>query len=134
MSERIIMIDTAIWIDFFHDRKNAHVAKLKEIAALGNATTCDLVLHEVLRGFDDPSTRRRVICLLDVLDCHEVLNKDSALRSAARYRELRRRGGTVRKPNDAIIASYCIDAHLPLLTSDKDFAGYVPLGLDLVAT
>ena len=44
-----------------------------------------------------------------------------AVRAAENYRKLRKRGITIRKTNDVIIASYCIENKLPLLFSDRDF-------------
>jgi predicted nucleic acid-binding protein len=41
-------------------------------------------------------------------------------------------GITVRKTNDGIIATACIEANLPLLFSDRDFQPYVDhLGLEV---
>lgn len=128
------MVDSSVWVDFFHKRLTDDVKRLKVLAKAGEVTTGDLILHEVMRGFDDDARRERVARVMDTLDCHEMLGRERALRSADRYRSLRRRGVTVRKPNDANIASYCIDAGIPLLTSDRDFGGYVDMGLDLVKT
>jgi len=50
-----------------------------------------------------------------------MLDTTIALKSAANFRALRKRGITVRKTIDAIIATYCIENKLPLLHSDKDF-------------
>ena len=55
----------------------------------------------------------------------------NAWKAAENYRELRRRGITVRKTIDGIIATACIEANLPLLFSDRDFLPYVEhLGLE----
>ena len=50
-----------------------------------------------------------------------ILDTTIALKSAANFRALRKRGVTVRKTVDTIIATYCIENRLPLLHSDKDF-------------
>lgn len=129
----MVMVDSSVWVDFFHKRPTPAVERLKELATAGNVTTGDYVLHEVLRGFDDDRLRARVLRVLDTLTCHDMLGAERALLAANRYRELRRRGITVRKANDSIIASYCIEANLPLLTSDWDFAAYAKyMGLQLV--
>ncbi|WP_223248646.1 PIN domain-containing protein [Thalassolituus oleivorans] len=53
-----------------------------------------------------------------------------ALKSADNFRALRKKGVTVRKTADVIIASFCIERKLPLLFSDKDFKPFVKhLGL-----
>ena len=45
----------------------------------------------------------------------------AALKSAELYRFLRLKGITIRKPNDCLIASICIDNKIPLFHNDKDF-------------
>ena len=44
-----------------------------------------------------------------------------AVESAKNYRILRKKGVTVRKTIDVIIATFCIENDLPLLHSDRDF-------------
>ena len=56
-----------------------------------------------------------------LLEQHDFLGKAPALRAAENYRKLRKKGITIRKTNDVIIASYCIENKLPLLFSDRDF-------------
>ncbi len=43
-----------------------------------------------------------------------------AVKSADNFRALRKKGITVRKPVDIIIATFCIEKKLPLLFLDKD--------------
>ena len=43
------------------------------------------------------------------------------LRSAEIYRKLRKKGITIRKPLDCMIASTAIENDIPLLHNDKDF-------------
>ncbi len=50
-----------------------------------------------------------------------MLDTNIALKSAANFRTLRKKGITVRKTIDAIIATYCIENKITLLHSDKDF-------------
>ncbi len=53
-----------------------------------------------------------------------------AIKSAENFRNLRKKGITIRKTADVIIASFCIEHNLPLLFSDKDFKPFVEhLGL-----
>jgi predicted nucleic acid-binding protein len=52
---------------------------------------------------------------------------------AENYRVLRKKGITIRKTTDGIIATFCIENHLPLLFSDRDFIPFVDkLGLNAV--
>jgi predicted nucleic acid-binding protein len=66
----------------------------------------------------DSSTARQLFRSLVPLP---MLGARNAWKSAVNYRELRRRGVTVRKTIDGMIATACIEANLPLLFSDRDF-------------
>jgi predicted nucleic acid-binding protein len=46
---------------------------------------------------------------------------ESAIKAAQLYRSLRRKGITIRKANDCVIAALCIEFDIPLFHSDKDF-------------
>jgi len=51
----------------------------------------------------------------------------NAWKAAENDRELRGRGITVRKTIDGIIATACMEANLPLLFSERDYAGFTDL-------
>lgn len=91
----------------------------------------DLILVEVVQGFrreKDVATARQLFSSLVPLP---MLGARNAWKTAENYRELRRRGITVRKTIDRIIATACIEANLPLPFSDRDFQPYVEhLGLE----
>ncbi|MDX5934774.1 twitching motility protein PilT [Acidithiobacillus thiooxidans] len=64
------------------------------------------------------------------LKIFELLGTKMAVQSADNFHKLRKKGITIRKTADVIIASFCIEHHLPLLFSDKDFKSFVEhLGL-----
>lgn len=129
----LVLVDSSVWVDYFHDRDRWYVDRVDALLDEDRVVTGDYVVHEVLRGFDSESKREVVRNLLARLDCRELLGATRAVRSATRYRELRRGGITVRKPNDAIIASYCVDEGIALLTADRDFRPYAEaFGLRLV--
>lgn len=115
------LVDSSVWIDYFTGKATPATDRLdsllgEELVAIG-----DLMLAEVLQGFRADSEYRLARKLLLSLVVLNVLNTTVVLKSAANFRTLRKRGITVRKTIDAIIASYCIENGLPLLHSDKDF-------------
>lgn len=89
-----------------------------------------MILTEVLQGFkSDKHYKVAKEHLLSLTVC-EMLGKDAAIFAAENYRALRKKGITIRKTNDVIIASYCIRHGHSLLFTDKDFAPFVKhLGL-----
>lgn len=131
----MILVDSSVWIDYFNDRDTAETNTLDRLLGMEMLGIGDLILTEVLQGFRsdaDYQTARQVLTSLNVF---EMLGLEFALKSADRYRFLRKRGITVRKTADVIIATFCIEAGHALLFSDKDFLPFVEhLGLQAVVT
>ena len=117
----MIVVDSSVWIDYFAGKNTPGVEKLdsllgEELIAIG-----DLMLVEVLQGFRADKDFRRARKLLLSLTVVNMLNTTIALKSAVNFRALRKKGITVRKTVDSIIATYCIENKIALLHSDKDF-------------
>jgi len=117
----LILVDSSVWVDYFTGKHTPATDRLdlllgNELVAIG-----DLMLTEVLQGFRADRDYRQARKMLLSLTVLNILDTTIALKSAANFRALRKRGITVRKTSDAIIATYCIENGLPLLHSDKDF-------------
>jgi predicted nucleic acid-binding protein len=126
----VIFVDTSVWIDFFNGNDTAEVDLLDN--ALGNQTVAigDLIALEILQGFKSDVDYRAAKELLGALTVYEMLGETAAYKCADNYRALRKRGITIRKTADVIIATFCIEKNFPLLFSDKDFIPFVDhLGL-----
>lgn len=90
----------------------------------------DLILTEVLQGFDRDRDFESARQLLTALTIVELGGREIAVRAAKNFRKLRALGVTPRKTIDTIIATRCIESDLPLLYSDRDFDPFVErLGL-----
>jgi predicted nucleic acid-binding protein len=64
-----------------------------------------------------------------------MLSPDIALKAAENYRILRKKGITIRKTADVIIATFCISNRIPLLFADRDFIPFTKhLKLQSVST
>jgi predicted nucleic acid-binding protein len=117
----MIVVDSSVWIDYFGGKTNPAAEKLDSLLGETPIAAGDLMLVEVLQGFrtdSDFATARDLLMSLTIVN---MLNTSIALRSAANFRTLRKKGVTVRKTIDTIIATYCIENSLALLYSDKDF-------------
>ena len=117
----MLLVDSSVWIDYFNGRSTPETDRLdaylgKELISVG-----DLMLAEVLQGFRSDRQYREARGLLLSLDLVNMLNTSIALKSAENHRKLRRKGATVRKTTDCIIATWCIENAVPLLHCDKDF-------------
>ncbi len=126
----MILVDSSVWIDYFIGSKNRQTNELHERLGTQTIAIGDLIVIEVLQGFRLDKEFEIAKSLLDELIIFEMLGKDMALICAANFRFLRKKGITIRKTADVIIASFCIERDLPLLFSDKDFNPFVKhLGL-----
>jgi len=126
----VIVVDSSVWIDFFNGVSTPEVDRLDALLGVTPLAIGDLILVEVMQGFRnerDVATARQLFRSLALLP---LLEGSNPWKAAENYRQLRRKGITVRKTIDGIIATACIEANLPLLFSDRDFQPYVEhLGL-----
>ena len=121
----MVLIDSSVWIDFFNGIENAETDKLNEILGLEEVVIGDLILAEVLQGFRNDTDYKTAKNVLTSLTVHDLLGKELAIKSANNFRKLRKKGITIRKTADVIIATYCIENKIPLLFTDKDFVPFV---------
>jgi len=117
----VIVVDSSVWIDYFTGKQTPATDKLNSVLGVERVAIGDLMLAEVLQGFRIDREFRQARRLLLSLTVLNILNIDIALKSATNYRELRKKGITVRQTVDTIIATYCVEHKLPLLHSDRDF-------------
>ena len=117
----MIVVDTSVWIDYFNGENNAATDTLFILLGTDEILIGDLILTEVLQGFQRDQAFKKAIELLRPFPIVSMLGPDMAVHSARNYRLLRRRGVTVRKTIDVMIGSYCLAQGLPLLYADRDF-------------
>ncbi len=126
----MILVDTSVWIDYFNGANNRYTDNLDSALEEGAVAIGDLIFLEILQGFKTDRDYSRAKTTLESLDQFEMFGHRMALKCAENYRALRRKGKTIRKTTDVIIATFCIENQLPLLFSDRDFIPFVEnLGL-----
>jgi hypothetical protein len=126
----MILVDSSVWIDYFRGEATPQSEMLD--ALLGNEPLVvgDLILAEVLQGFQGERDFNQAKQLLMSFEIIEIVGRDVAIQAARNFRTLRGHGVTVRKTIDTLIATRCINSGLILLHSDKDFEPFVThLGL-----
>ena len=127
----MILVDSSVWIDYFRGTSSAQTDQLD--ALLGNELIVmgDLILTEVLQGFNAERDFNQAKKLLNALEVVDLGGQKIAIQAAQNFRTLRAMGITVRKTIGTLIATYCIENRIPLLYSDRDFDPFVQhLGLD----
>jgi len=121
----MILVDSSVWIDYFSGNGSSETDFLNGVLGVSAIAIGDLILTEVLQGFRHDKDYKTAKRLLEELTIFELLGIKMAVKSADNFRKLRKKGVTIRKTADVIIASFCIEHNLPLLFSDKDFKPFV---------
>lgn len=117
----MILVDTTVWIDFFGGRSLPHVERLEDFLESGeDLCICGIVLAEVLQGIRSDSAYKRTKDYFEDL-VYLPMRRETYDRSAQLYRSLRKKGITIRKPVDCLIAALAIENDIPLLHNDVDF-------------
>ncbi len=121
----MLIVDSSVWIDFFNGNECPEVQYLDHILGLKPVMIGDHILTEVLQGFKEDKEYETAKQLLTALPIVQLSNETRAIKTAENYRMLRKKGITIRKTIDTIIATYCIEKNAELLFTDRDFLPFV---------
>jgi len=121
----VILVDTSVWIDYFNGGENKETNMLDTALADGTVAIGDMILLEILQGFRNDKDYNKAKKTLATLDQYNMFGCTMVSKCAENYRTLRKKGITIRKTTDIIIATFCINNKLSLLFSDKDFIPFV---------
>jgi predicted nucleic acid-binding protein len=115
----LILVDTSAWVEFLRDTRTPACVRVDELLD-GDIATCDPIRMEVLAGARDEehlNGLRRLLARASIVPAEPADYEEAA----ALYRTCRRRGETVRKLVDCLIAAMAIRAGVPVLHADTDF-------------
>jgi len=116
-----VLVDTSVWINFFKDIETSANNFLNKNFTSIIIATCPTIVQEVLQGIVTDADEQIVKLYFDNLTKLEEDSYKVATEAADLYRILRKKGITIRKPNDCLIAVYAIKNNIALLHDDKDF-------------
>jgi len=117
----IILVDTSVWVDFLNGAPGPHVSALESYLSEGaDLCICGVILTEVLQGIRSDKEYAKTKSSLDAL-LFLPMRHSTFVEAAAIYRSLRRKGITIRKPIDCLIAAVAIEHGAALLHNDRDF-------------
>jgi predicted nucleic acid-binding protein len=129
----VVIVDTTVWIDYFRGVSNAEVQWLNAELERQRLGMTDIILCEVLQGITDERTFETVFAELSKCEIFPTGGTEFAVAAARNYRVLRRRGHTVRKTVDCLIATFCLREGHTLLHRDRDFDPFEKsLGLSVI--
>lgn len=121
----MILVDSSVWIDYFRGTLTVQTERLDALLGSEPLVVGDLVLTEVLQGFNSERDFNQARKLLTSLEVVEIGGREIAIQAARHFRTLRLLGVTVRKTIDTMIATFCIEKNYALLYSDRDFEPFV---------
>jgi len=127
----MVIVDTSVWIDFFNGKENEYVYKLESLKEKDiDIFTTGIIVTEILSGFKEERDVNLAAELLKNLPFVNPVYPDTYIKAASIYRTGRRKGITIRKIIDCLIAQSAIENNLLLLHKDEDFnqiAGFTEL-------
>ena len=116
-----LLLDSTVCIDFFAGRETIQTAKLEESFQNGDEICyCGFVLAEVLQGIRDEkqlvTVKRQFENLIYLEDDRSTFELGATI-----YRELRRKGITIRNSVDCLISAVVIQHGVNFLENDRDY-------------
>jgi predicted nucleic acid-binding protein len=117
----VVIVDTTVWIDYLRGERSPETDWLDQELDRQRLALTDIIFCEVLQGLRDDDAAKEVEDLLLRFEMFDTGGVDLAREAARNYRTLRRRGRTVRKTIDCLIATFCIREGHSLLHRDRDF-------------
>ena len=117
-----ILVDTSVWIDFFNSAKSKEAKILQElIENEDDIYLCPVIYQEILQGIVKDAEFNEI---KDILKNFNILDNDAMIvadHAVDLYRNMRKKGITVRKSADCVISSYAILGNIPIFHKDRDF-------------
>jgi predicted nucleic acid-binding protein len=116
-----LLVDSTVFIDFFRGRETAQTSRLEQCFQNGDDICyCGFVLLEVLQGIRD---EKELVTVKHQFENLIYLEDDRSTfeLGATIYRELRRRGITIRNSVDCLIAATVIQHGVNFLENDRDY-------------
>ena len=129
----MILVDSSVWIEYLSEKKGQYGHELETlIASDAEIVLADIILMEVLQGIREDRVHQEIKELLLAFPIFSSGGLDACLKSAQLYRSCRKRGLTIRKSIDCLLAVTAMENNLRVFHKDRDFnliAKIVPLNL-----
>ena len=119
-----ILVDTTMWIDFFRDKERTKQADILQQLIEDDEydiCICPIIYQEILQGVREDKKFEEIKNILQNATMINTPILTVADYAIDLYRSLRKKGKTIKKPYDCLIASYAILEDIYLLHNDTDF-------------
>lgn len=118
----MILVDTSIWIKFFNEKNSPQAQKLKRLLEEDvELSLIDLILTEILQGIKNDRTFEETKRYLVKFPIFKARGLETYIHAAEIWRACRKKGKTIRKTIDCVIASIALENDLVLFHDDSDF-------------
>lgn len=117
----MVLVDTSVWVDYLNNGQHPSALVLEELLKAYDVAICPPIYREVLQGIKNDKDFVRIKSIL--LNLHLVQHNpyEVAESAASLYREMRKKGVTIKSTADVVIAMYAIKSSAAILTLDSDF-------------
>ncbi len=117
-----ILADTSIWIEFLKDRNYENSDRFYEAILQDTICICPQIVQEILQGCRDFSEFKQIDEKLSGLIHLQIDPYEAAKGAANLFFQLRKKGVTIRKSNDCLIAWYAMKFEVEVWHKDRDFS------------
>jgi predicted nucleic acid-binding protein len=117
----MVIVDITVWIDYLRGLQNNETDYFYRELGRQRFGLTDLILCETLQGVGDENAFTRLLRELRKFEVFETGGQQLAIATARNFGKLRRRGRTVRKTIDSLIATFCLRHGHALLHRDRDY-------------
>lgn len=118
----MLLVDSSVWIDWLRGADTDAVRFIQEREASEDLALTQMIYLEVLQGVN---TDRQFSAVSRVLGAQTMLEPLDGLgtfvAAAQLYRHARKRGLTIRKSSDCLIAAIALEQEAVLVHNDRDF-------------
>ena len=117
-----ILVDTSVWIDFFRGTKSPECNILIHYLSDNEPILiCPPIIQEILQGIKSDSDYQKIKDIIISFQIISINPIEAAIVAAELYRSVRRKGLTIKKSMDCLIAYHAIYFKVALLHKDSDF-------------
>lgn len=128
-----VLIDSSAWVDFLNGVSSPERRAVADLlSGSHDLCTCGVIVAEVFQGLRKDKGRARLAELFRDLTFLEPEGIDPYFRSAELYRNLRKRGKTIRSTIDCLIMVLAEEHGCSVLARDRDMETILASGLSPV--
>ncbi len=117
----LVIVDTSVWVRYLRDTKCIETTILDILLGNDKVLLIPILFQEILQGINSENEYQKIIGLLDSLKQYNENIKPISILAANIYRLGKKKGFTIRKSNDCLIAAYSIFLDASILHLDRDF-------------